>query len=67
MEQSRIELVEDFERAEESRHRSEFEKKRNAELMVTQRKEALHLRKQAEKQRRDLQHKIEKDQRITSH
>jgi len=26
-----------------------FEKKRNAELMVTQRKEALHLRKQEEK------------------
>jgi hypothetical protein len=45
----------------------EFEKKRNAELMVTQRKEALHLRKQAEKNRRELQHNIEKEQRITAH
>jgi len=45
----------------------EFEKKRNAELMVTQRKEALYLRKQAEKQRRELQHKIEKEQKTIAH
>ena len=49
LEQSRSELVEDKERSEELEHRKAYEKKRNAELMVTQRKEALHLRKEAEK------------------
>jgi len=44
-----------------------FEKKRNAESMVTQRKEALHIRKEEEKARREKQNAIQKDNEIMAH
>lgn len=44
-----------------------FEKTRNAELMVTQRKEALHVRKQDEKARREKQHQIQTEGKTITH
>lgn len=62
LEQSQLELREEDEKILEARHKVSyiyssgakvikmlFEKVRNAELMVTQRKEAAHIRKQEEK------------------
>jgi len=67
LEQARLELCEEDERVEEKRHRMTFEKTRNAELMVTQRKEALHIRKQEEKARREKQHQIQDEGKAITH
>jgi len=65
--QAQTELREEDEKIEEMRQKMRFDKKRNAELMVTQRKEALHLRKQDEIARRNKQHIIEKEDKRILH
>jgi len=44
-----------------------FEKLRNAELMITQRKEALHMRKKEEIKRREKQHQLKDEQSALAH
>ena len=49
LEQARMELIEDDEREAYKHHKVVFEKKRNAELMVTQRMEIAYNRRKEEK------------------
>jgi len=67
LEQAQTELTEEDDKLEEMRRRMRFEKLRNAELMVTQRKEALHIRKQDEKKRREKQHQLRDEQGALAH
>lgn len=53
-----MELIEEFEKEEFKKHKAQYEIKRNAELMVTQRMEAAYLRREEEKARREKQHVI---------
>ncbi|CAD8109707.1 unnamed protein product [Paramecium sonneborni] len=62
VEQARMELIEELEREELRIQKAAFEKKRNAELMVTQRMEAAYVRRKEERERRVLQHKLYQDQ-----
>ncbi|CAD8190378.1 unnamed protein product [Paramecium octaurelia] len=62
VEQARMELIEELERQELQIQKAAFEKKRNAELMVTQRMEAAYVRRKEERERRVLQHKLYQDQ-----
>ncbi|CAK94198.1 unnamed protein product (macronuclear) [Paramecium tetraurelia] len=62
VEQARMELIEESEREELQIQKAAFEKKRNAELMVTQRMEAAYVRRKEERERRLLQHKLYQDQ-----
>ncbi|CAD8193463.1 unnamed protein product [Paramecium pentaurelia] len=62
VEQARMELIEELEREELQIQKAAFEKKRNAELMVTQRMEAAYVRRKEERERRVLQHKLYQDQ-----
>ncbi|CAD8098498.1 unnamed protein product [Paramecium primaurelia] len=62
VEQARMELIEESEREELHIQKAAFEKKRNAELMVTQRMEAAYVRRREERERRLLQHKLYQDQ-----
>ena len=49
VEQARMELIEELERQELLIQKAAFEKKRNAELMVTQRVEAAYVRRKEER------------------
>ncbi|KAL4465527.1 hypothetical protein ABPG72_001630 [Tetrahymena utriculariae] len=67
VDQARMELIEEYEQAELKKHKAQFEIKRNAELMVTQRMEAAYIRRQEEKERRNWQHKLNRDQQKFAH
>lgn len=56
--QAQMELIEEEERATLKQNRQIFEKKRNAELMVTQRMEAAYNRRKEERERRTMQHNL---------
>lgn len=62
MEQARMELIEEDEALALKLHKAQFEKKRNAELMVTQRMETAYIRRKEERERRQLQHNLYKEQ-----
>ncbi|CAD8110202.1 unnamed protein product [Paramecium sonneborni] len=62
LEQARMELIEESERQELLIQKAAFLKKRNAELIVTQRMETAYVRKKDERERRILQHKKYQDQ-----
>ena len=49
IEQARMELYEESEAIELKQHKARFEKKRNAELMTTQRMEAAYIRRKDER------------------
>lgn len=60
---ARNELQEETEKVDHEKKLSDFNKKRNAELMVTQRLEAQRKRKTEEAERRVLQHKVHQEQK----
>lgn len=67
LEQSRIELIEEWEDSEWKKHRREFEIKRNVELMKTQRMDKEYKRLTEEKDRRALQRRVYYTQRNHTH
>ena len=67
LEQSRIELIEDWEDELWQKHKREFEIKRNVELMKTQRMDKEYKRITEEQERRGLQRVIHYEQKNTTH
>ena len=67
LEQSRIELVEEWEDQVWKQHRREFEIRRNVELMKTQRMDKEYKRLTEEKERRELQRRVYYTQRNHTH
>jgi shikimate kinase len=64
LELAQIEVIEQFERNELSKHKKLFLQMKEAELMETQRMEAARKRRTEENERRNLQQRTNKNQKI---
>lgn len=64
LEHARIECIEDFERQELAKHIKRYQQLREAELMETQRMEGARKRRVEETERRNLQQRTAKNQRV---
>ena len=64
LENARIEVLEEWEQDELRRHRRRFQQRKEAELMETQRVEAARKRRTDETERRNLQQRTVKNQRV---